>query len=46
MGQGSCFEVQLELAPARVVVPDPPPLRHEVLYFEPHEASAELSLRS
>ena len=39
-GAGSCFEVVIELAPARVVVPDPPPLQHEVLYFEPHEASA------
>ncbi len=39
-GAGSCFEVRLELAPARVGVPEPPPLHCEVLYFEPHEASA------
>ncbi len=39
-GVGSYFEVEMELALALVAVPEPPPLQHVVLCFEPHEPSA------
>ncbi len=40
-GVGSYFEVEIEIPMAQVTVPDPPPLQHVVLCFEPHEASAK-----
>jgi two-component system sensor histidine kinase BarA len=39
-GEGSRFDIELSLPPARNPVPEPPALPHAVLYFEPHEASA------
>jgi CheY-like chemotaxis protein len=41
VGRGSCFDVELPLAAARQGVLPPPPLRHALAYFEPHEASAQ-----
>ncbi len=39
-GVGTFFEVEIAIPMAVVPVPDPPPLQHVVLFFEPHEASA------
>ncbi|MEQ1685674.1 MAG: ATP-binding protein [Burkholderiaceae bacterium] len=41
LGQGSVFEVELPLPVARQPHPEPAPLGEMVVYFEPHEASAQ-----
>jgi len=41
LGQGSRFTVALALPPAHRTPPDPAPLGHRIVWFEPHEASAE-----
>jgi two-component system sensor histidine kinase BarA len=41
LGKGSCFNVELSLAAALHPVAPPPPLGHALVYFEPHEASAQ-----
>jgi signal transduction histidine kinase/CheY-like chemotaxis protein len=40
LGQGSCFELTLDLPPVAPPAADTP-LGHTVIFFEPHEASAE-----
>ena len=40
-GKGSRFDLFLPLGPAHDPVGEPPPLRHKVVCFEPHGASAE-----
>jgi two-component system sensor histidine kinase BarA len=44
LGRGSRFDIELDLPVSRHLVPDPPPLPHAVLVFEPHEASAQALL--
>ncbi len=39
--QGAHFYLELPLRPAHDPVAEPPPLRHKVVCFEPHAASAE-----
>ena len=41
LGRGSRFDIDLSLPPARRPMPEAPPLGHSVIFFEPHEASAE-----
>ena len=41
LGTGSRFEIELTLAPARRPQPQPAPLQRNVVFFEPHEASAQ-----
>ena len=41
LGSGSRFDIELSLPAARQVRPASPPLRHKVIYFEPHESSAQ-----
>ncbi len=41
LGSGSRFDVELPLAAALHSVPAAPPLQHALVYFEPHEASAQ-----
>ena len=41
LGRGTRLEIELSLPPAHTTVAAPPPLRHRVVYFEPHAASAE-----
>ena len=41
LGKGSRFEVELPLPAALQALPEAPPLQHAIVYFEPHEASAE-----
>jgi signal transduction histidine kinase/CheY-like chemotaxis protein len=41
LGQGSVFEVELPLPMARQAAAEPAPLGQTVVYFEPHEASAQ-----
>ena len=41
LGRGSRFDIELSLPPAQRLLPMAPPLGHNVIYFEPHEASAE-----
>ncbi len=40
LGRGTRFDIELVLPGARLPRPEAPPLGHEVLYFEPREASA------
>jgi two-component system sensor histidine kinase BarA len=40
LGQGTRFEVEIALPAAARVQAPPPPLGHDVLFFEPHAASA------
>ena len=44
LGRGTRFDIELDLPLAHARVPDPPPLPHAVLVFEPHEASAQALL--
>ncbi len=44
LGRGTRFDIELDLPLAHARVPDPPPLPHVVLVFEPHEASAQALL--
>jgi signal transduction histidine kinase/ActR/RegA family two-component response regulator len=41
LGQGSRFDVHLVLPPSAQPMPAPQPLRHTIVYFEPHEPSAQ-----
>jgi two-component system sensor histidine kinase BarA len=41
LGHGARFDITLALPAARTALPESPPLRHQVVFFEPHEASAE-----
>jgi len=41
LGQGSTFTFELDLSAPVSVWPEVPPLNHQVLFFEPHEASAQ-----
>ena len=41
LGKGSRFDVELPLPAALQAPPQAPPLQHAIVYFEPHEASAE-----
>ncbi len=41
LDRGSRFDVELALAPARQAVAAAPPLQLALVYFEPHEASAQ-----
>jgi signal transduction histidine kinase/ActR/RegA family two-component response regulator len=41
LGQGSTFEIELALPPAKQPGAEPPPLGHTVIYFEPNEPSAQ-----
>jgi two-component system sensor histidine kinase BarA len=41
LGRGSRFDITLALPPAQTALAEAPPLRHQVVFFEPHEASAE-----
>ncbi len=40
-GQGSCFEFEVPLPPARRPPAEPAPLAQRVAFYEPHDASAE-----
>jgi signal transduction histidine kinase/CheY-like chemotaxis protein len=41
LGQGTRFDVDLTLPAAAHAAAPPPPMGHDVLFFEPHEASAQ-----
>ena len=41
LGKGSRFEIGLSLPPAHRLLVTAPPLQHTIIYFEPHEASAQ-----
>ncbi len=41
LGSGSCFDIELNLPVAHQAQPASAPLHHHVIYFEPHEASAQ-----
>ena len=41
LGSGSRFEIELNLPAAHQAQPASAPLQHQVIYFEPHEASAQ-----
>ena len=40
LGQGSTFEAEVALLPARDAVVEPPPMSRQVVVLEPHDASA------
>jgi len=40
LGEGTCFELSLQMAPARTPPADPPALGLDVGFYEPHDGSA------
>lgn len=41
LGVGSCFQIVLKLPPAQAIPRESAPLKHTVVFFEPHDPTAE-----